>query len=163
MVVCQWLSNNHWCTGVAYVEGRDEADRGTSNQPLTQVVPVITSYCWRMSSFLVWRKLFDWRSSEWPRCKHVPFGHMYYKYCYHIISCPNVGEKSRTSSWCLLENENVKIYLLNIKLVDLYPSKMEQGMLLLRCLRLRFVYLLFFLLLMNNMLNVFLFFLKNLD
>jgi len=25
------------CITVAYVEGRDEADRGTSNQPLTQV------------------------------------------------------------------------------------------------------------------------------
>lgn len=32
------------CIAVAYVEGRDEADRGTSNQPLTQVSKSARSY-----------------------------------------------------------------------------------------------------------------------
>jgi len=31
------------CITVAYVEGRDEADRGTSNQPLTQVNELVRS------------------------------------------------------------------------------------------------------------------------
>lgn len=44
----------------------------------------------------------------------------------------------------MLGSENVKIFLHNITLVDSYLSKMELGMLPLRCLRLRFVLSFFF-------------------